>query len=272
VNNDAGAGAGIFWQLCSVAPRLSRELADAMHLATTDVEALFALAQGQPASIPEVAARLGRGYRTTQDALGSLRARGLVLRKPSKLTWFFLSDSGVTLLASADAMVWQAMVEAHGQPAALATNAVLAMLAEWGPDPLPVPQGRTVTSSVEIAAKLVGVEPHVVQAWVRSRAISPAPWSEDDLHTMQGLPGNVDAVWPDLVAGARQGTRFVDLAASLGLTTQKVAMFIWRNDDRRAELDEALVAGRDPNVIHGRGRSYRAGCWCPDCRRAQLGR
>ncbi len=195
-----------------------------------------------------------------------------MLRKPSKLTWFLLSDSGVTLLTLADTMVWQAMVEAHGQPAALATNAVLAKLTEWDPDPLAVPPGGTVTSSVEIAAKVTGVQPQVVQAWVRSRAINSGPWSEDDLRTMQGLAGKVDAVWPDLVAGAHRGMRFGTLAVSLGLTTQKVAMFIWRNEDLRTELDEALVTGRDPNVIHGRGRSYRAGCWCPDCRRAQLGR
>lgn len=83
---------------------------------------------------------------------------------------------------------------------------------------------------------------------------------------------SVDAVWPDLVAGAREHVRFVDVVAGLGLTTQKVAMFIRKHDDAKAELDEALLTGRDPNISHGRGRSYRAGCWCPDCRRAQLGR
>jgi hypothetical protein len=57
----------------------------------------------------------------------------------------------------------------------------------------------------------------------------------------------------------------------VGLTTQKVVSAIGRDPALRAELDAALMEGRDPKIKYGRRLAYRQGCWCPECRRAQLG-
>lgn len=41
----------------------------------------------------------------------------------------------------------------------------------------------------------------------------------------------------------------------------------------RAELDEALRAGRDPELDHGSESAYRIhGCRCPDCRKGKAAR
>lgn len=88
---------------------------------------------------------------------------------------------------------------------------------------------------------------------------------------MKGVGGSVAAVWPELLDGARRGQKFVTVANRVGLTTQKIASAIGRDPALRAELDAALMQGRDPKIQHGRRLAYRQGCWCPECRRAQLG-
>lgn len=91
---------------------------------------------------------------------------------------------------------------------------------------------------------------------------------------MSRLRGSVTAIWPELLDGARAGDKFSSVTTRLGLTTQKVASAISRDPILRAELDDALMQGRDPTIQHGRRLAYRGGCWCwcPECRRAQLGR
>jgi len=89
---------------------------------------------------------------------------------------------------------------------------------------------------------------------------------------MSRLRGSVTAVWPELIDRARVGDKFSSVTTRLGLTTQRVASAIRRDPILRAELDDALMQGRDPKIQHGRRLAYREGCWCPECRRAQLGR
>ena len=141
---------------------------------------------------------------------------------------------------------------------------------ELAPVMPPIP--GTGLSDVSVAAKFIGVEPSVIEAGVRSGSLPPPPWSEHDLKEMVGLGGSVGAVWPELLDGARRGQKFVTVANRVGLTTQKIAAAIGRDPALRAELDDALMQGRDPKINHGRRRTYRQGCWCPECRKAQLGR
>jgi hypothetical protein len=219
------------------------------------------------------AAGVGHGYRWAQDVLADLRRAGLVVRWQSGPARFALTDAGTRLAEQMSAAVWNTISSAHGWPAAVITGKVLDLLSTSAEEvaPLEVVAAATGMSDAVVAAQLIGVEPHVVDAWVRSGTLPPAPWTEQDLHSMNGLRGSVVAVWPELLDGARDGQRFADVANRLGLTTQKVASAIGRDPVLRAELDAALMEGRDPTIQHGRRLAYRHGCWCPECRRAQLG-
>jgi hypothetical protein len=228
----------------------------------------------QPATIPDVAAGVGHGYRWAQASLRDLREARLVLRWPSNPARFALTDDGAELVEHMNAMVGDAITSAHGWPATVIAGRVLALLSGtpdfW--DPAGVATGTAHLSNAVVAARCLGVEPQVVQAWVNSNTLRPPPWTEEDLRGMAKLPGSVAAVWPELLQGARTGHRFADTTKRLGITTQKVASAITRDPALRLELDAALMAGRDPEVEHGRRLAYRRGCWCPECRRAQLGR
>ena len=169
--------------------------------------------------------------------------------------------------------MWNKIASTHGWPAAVITGKVLDLLSapldEAAPIAVPATPARLSKSAV--AAQFLGIEPHVIDAWVRSGTLRHPPWSEEDLRSMDWLRGSVTAVWQELLEGARSGGKFARVTNHLGLTTQKVAAAISRDPALRAELDEALVQGRDPKIKHGRRLAYRQGCWCPDCRRAQLG-
>lgn len=130
----------------------------------------------------------------------------------------------------------------------------------------PSARGTTSLSNTVVAAQFVGVEPHVIDAWVRSHTPKPSPWAEEDPRHMNGRRGSVAAVWPELRDGARAGHKFADVTTRLGVTTQEVASAIRRDPAVLAELDEALMQSRDPKAQHGRRRAYWQGCWCPDFR------
>jgi hypothetical protein len=161
-----------------------------------------------------------------------------------------------------------------GWPAAVITERVLDLLATPAHDldKIEARAGTAAMSNVAVAAECVGVEQRVIEAWVRSGSISAPPWTEDNLEAMRRLRGSVIAVWPELLSGARAGYKFSAVTTGLGLTTQRVASAIWRDPTLRTQLDDALMQGRDPTIQHGRRLAYREGCWCPECRRAQLGR
>jgi len=217
---------------------------------------------------------VGHGYHWTQGGLAALHKDGWVIRWPSNPARFALTDAGARLSDDMNAAVQNTIISAHGWPASVISGKVLDLLSTpvEEVEQLEVPTAATTLSNVAIAAECIGVEPHVIEAWVRSGSLPVPPWTEDHLQMMNGLRGSVAAVWPDVLDGARAGGKFATVTNHLGLTTQKVASAIWRDPHLRTQLDDALMQGRDPRIRHGRRLAYREGCWCPECRKAQLGR
>ena len=260
--------------LRAAADEVEHQLSLSSGLTPGNVAILMQLAVHQPSTIPDVATGVGHGYHWAQTGLAGLRGSGWVIRWPSNPARFALTDAGTKLAQEMNASVQQTIVFALGWPAAVITERVLDLLrapveeAAW----LEVPTATTALSNVVVVAQCVGVQPHVIEAWVRSGSLPVPPWTEGHLQMMNGLRGSVAAVWPDVLDGARAGGKFAAVTNRLGLKTQRVASAIWRDPLLRTQLDDALMQGRDPRVQHGRRLAYRAGCWCPECRKAQLGR
>ena len=196
-----------------------------------------------------------------------------MVRWPSNPARFALSDSGSKLTQEMNAAVWNTITSTHGWPAAVIAGEVLDLLSAPLDEAarIAVTAAPTRLSKTAVVAQFLRIEPQVIDAWVRSGTLPLPPWSEEDLRSMEGLRGSVTAVWPELLEGARSGHKFAPVTNRLGLTTQKVAAAISRDPALRAELDEALMQGRDPEIKHGRRLAYRQGCWCPECRAAPLG-
>ena len=57
--------------------------------------------------------------------------------------------------------------------------------------PIAIPAGPTRLSKAAVAAQFLGIEPHVIDAWVRSGALRHPPWSEEELRSMEGLRGSL---------------------------------------------------------------------------------
>lgn len=260
--------------LRAAAEMLEQRLALSSGVSPDGITIVLYLAEHQPSSIPDVASAAGRHYRWAQSALAALRGSGWVIRCSAAPTRFALSDAGLVLADGLRTAAQQAIAGVLGWPAAVLTERVLDLLGTpaLDVDRIDVRAGTTAMSTVAVAAQCVGVEPRVIEAWVRSGSVPAPPWTEGDLDAMRRLRGSVIAVWPQLLAGARAGGKFSIVTAALGLTTQKVASAMWRDPVLRTQLDDALMVGRDPTVQHGRRLAYRDGCWCPECRRAQLGR
>jgi hypothetical protein len=260
--------------LRAAADMLEQRLALSSGMSPDGITIVLYLAEHQPSSIPEVASAAGRHYRWAQSGLAALRGSGWVLRCSAAPNRFALSDAGLELADGLRTAAQQAIADVLGWPAAVLTERVLDLLGtpSRDVDRIDVRAGMAAMSTVAVAAECVGVEPRVMEAWVRSGSVSAPPWTEDDLDAMRLLKGSVIAVWPQLLAGARAGGKFSIVAAALGLTTQRVASAIGRDPVLRTQLDDALMEGRDPTIQHGRRLAYRGGCWCPECRRAQLGR
>ena len=260
--------------LRAAADMLEHRLTLSSGLTPDDITIVLYLAEHQPASIPDVASAAGHHYRWAQSGLARLRGSGWVIRCSPAPARFALSDTGLELAADLRAAAHQTITNALGWPAAVITERVLELLQAptLDVDTIEARLGTAAMGTVAVAAECAGVEPRVIEAWVLSGSVSAPPWTEDDLETMRRLRGSVTAVWPHLLDGARAGCKFSTLTTELGLTTQKVASAIWRDPTLRTQLDDALMQGRDPTIQHGRRLAYREGCWCPECRRAQLGR
>ena len=259
--------------LRAAADNVEQQVARSSGLNPGEVAIVTYLTFHQPATIPDVASGVDHGYRWAQDVLADLRRAGLVIRWQSGPARFALTDAGTKVAELMNAAVWKTISSAHGWPAAVITGKVMDLLSASVEqvDPPEAAAGASGISEASVAAEFMRVEPQVIDAWVRSGSLAPAPWTEEDLHTMNGLRGSVTAVWSELLDGARTGQKFAVVANRVGLTTQKVASAIGRDPALRAELDEALMRGRDPEIQHGRRLAYRRGCWCPECRSAQLG-
>jgi hypothetical protein len=260
--------------LRAAADMLERRLTLSSGMSPDGITIVLYLAEHQPSSIPDVASAAARHYRWAQSGLAALRGSGWVIRCSAAPTRFALSDAGLELADGLRTAAQQAIASVLGWPAAVLTERVLDLLGTPARDvdKIDVRAGTAAMSTVAVVAECVGVEPRVIEAWVRSGSVSAPPWTEDDLDAMRRLRGSVIAVWPQLLAGARAGGKFSFVTAALGLTTQRVASAIWRDPVLRTQLDDALMVGRDPTIRHGRRLAYRDGCWCPECRRAQLGR
>ncbi len=252
---------------------LEQRLAVASGLTPNGIAIVLCLVEHQPASIPDVAAGAGRQYSWAKSGLAALRESGWVIRCSAAPNRYALSDAGLELADGLGVAAQQAIASVLGWPAGVVTERALDVLATRATDVerLVVRAESAALSDVAVVAECLGVEQRVVGAWVRSGSVSAPPWTEDNLEAMRGLRGSVIAVWPELLAGARAGGKFSLVTAGLGITTQRVASAIGRDPVLRTQLDDALMLGRDPAIQHGRRLAYRDGCWCPECRRAQLG-
>lgn len=260
--------------LRAAANEVERRLSRISGLDPSHVAILMQLADNLPQTIPDIAKAAGHHYRWAQKGLTSLGRSGWVIRWPSNPARFVLTDAGSTLVGEMNAAVQQTIASALGWPAAVIAERVLEVLTAPVDDAprVEAQTAKATLSNVAVAAECIGVERHVIEAWVRNGSLPPPPWTEDQLRMMGGLRGSVAAVWPDLLDGARAGHKFSSVTNRVGLTTQRVASAIWRDPLLRRQLDDALMQGRDPKIQHGRRVAYREGCWCPECRQAQLGR
>jgi len=260
--------------LRAAADSLEQRFTLSSGLAPGNLTILMHLAAHQPATIPDVASAAGHHYRWARSGLADLRESGFVIRCSSTPARFALTDAGLKLADDLRAAAQQTITSALGWPATVITERVLDLLRTpvHDADRIEARTGTGAMSNVAVAAECVGVEQHVVEMWVRSGSLPAPPWTQDQLDGMSRLRGSVTAVWPGLIDGARAGDKFSSVTTRLGLTTQRVASAISRDPMLRAELDDALMQGRDPKIQHGRRLAYRGGWWCPECRRAQLGR
>lgn len=73
-----------------------------------------------------------------------------------------------------------------------------------------------------------------------------------------------------LLTQLRSGRPLGEAAQSIRVPAPQIHGFARTNPAFRRELDEALLAGRDPNLTHGTQSAYRYGrCRCPECREAK---
>lgn len=87
-------------------------------------------------------------------------------------------------------------------------------------------------------------------------------------------PKRVRRPWPDrapdrLLQLLRDGASMHDACDRIGVTNKQVAAYTRAHPNWNADLNEALMAGRDPDLNHGTYRAYRYDkCRCPECRSA----
>jgi len=71
----------------------------------------------------------------------------------------------------------------------------------------------------------------------------------------------------------RKGQRLGQVCQTLRISPNQLHTFARINPWFRTELDEALMAGRDPGLNHGSESAYRIHrCRCPDCRKGKAAR
>lgn len=139
--------------------------------------------------------------------------------------------------------------------------------------------GVTHTVAVAVARGLVtpfhtsgavaaGNSPRNPQSEPPPLAGTPNP-RERDQRRKRFLERFTEQVEESLLEMLRLGAALPDAAQQVGLTPQ--AVFGRAQWDRAwaLRLDDALLAGRDPDIRHGTDHSYKQHrCRCPDCRAA----
>jgi len=120
--------AGLVHALKVAADNVEQQFARSSGLEVGQVVILMYVDLHQPATIPDVAAGVGRGYCWAKAILADLRSAGLVVRWPSNPARFALSDAGTELAEHMNAAVWNAISSAHGWPAAVIAGTVLGLL------------------------------------------------------------------------------------------------------------------------------------------------
>jgi hypothetical protein len=214
--------------LRAAADMLEQRLTLSSGVSPDGITIVLYLAEHQPSSIPDVATAAAHHYRWAQSRLADLRESGWIIKCSAAPTRFALSDAGLELADGLRAAARQAIASVRGWPAAVLTERVLDLLGtpSGDVDKIDVRAGTAAMSNVAVAAECVGVEPRIIEAWVRSGSLTAPPWTEDYLDAIRRLRGSVIAVWPLLLAGARAGGKFSMVTAGLGLTTQRVASAI----------------------------------------------
>jgi hypothetical protein len=145
---------------------VEQELAGSSGLEVGQVAILMHLSLHQPATIPDVAAGVGHGYRWAQGHLKALRRRGEVVRWPSNPARFALSDAGTILAEQMDGAVWNSIASGLVWPAAVIASRVLDLLT--GPIQVPsvhMSAAPTRLSNAVLAAQFVRVEPSIIDVW-----------------------------------------------------------------------------------------------------------
>lgn len=79
------------------------------------------------------------------------------------------------------------------------------------------------------------------------------------------FPGSVRR---SLLRALATGVPFGEACHERGVSAQLVWGTAHAEPRFAQQLDAALMAGRSPDIPHGRTWSYRRGCRCPECRRA----
>ncbi|MEE4546427.1 hypothetical protein V2S66_31245 [Streptomyces sp. V4-01] len=73
-----------------------------------------------------------------------------------------------------------------------------------------------------------------------------------------------------LLALITAGVNFPDACNDLSITQARARGYGAFDEQWVQDLDDALMAGRDPNLNHGTINAYRWGaCRCPECRQAR---
>lgn len=80
------------------------------------------------------------------------------------------------------------------------------------------------------------------------------------------------AIREKVLRAIADGVPMADAAGGVGLSRGVLWGRARRDQEWAAQLDEALLSGRDPRLCHGIGAHYRKGrCECGECRAAHIG-